>query len=204
MADSGFIIEVDASDVAALCAVMKASMTQANFDKAINRAVKRTAKGVKRIVSKDVPQNYKVTSGQVGKTVFSPQYSGSGGSISCAIPIRGERGKLGRAGLFKNVRGGAHGWNVHPYNVRAEIVRGRYTTMSAQGGVAPFRNLSAVGLNGLAFTRKGKSRLPIKPIVGIAVPQMPLNLSEPSVQQDIADRLYREVEHECLYFMGRK
>ena len=57
--------------------------------------------------------------------------------------------------------------------------------MSSYGGMPPFRNVPS-SLHGLTFTRSGKPRLPIEAVMGIAIPQMPLNRAEPAVQKDIA------------------
>ena len=41
----------------------------------------------------------------------------------------------------------------------------------------------------------------IAPVKGIAIPQMPLNRSEPDVQKDIMDYMEKRTEHEFMQLM---
>ena len=71
--------------------------------------------------------------------------------------------------------------------------------MNNIGGQPPFRNYSAPSLNRVAFTREGQRRLPIRSVMGIAIPQMPVNRSEEDVQQDFRLFLEERIEHEFAY-----
>ena len=72
--------------------------------------------------------------------------------------------------------------------------------MHGYGGQPPFRNIGS-SLGGLTFTREGQSRLPIRPVMGIGIPDMPLNRSEPVVQKDIKDYLERQIEQRFMAFL---
>ena len=136
--------------------------------------------------------------------------SGLGGNLCCVIHVRGKR--LGIGTGFK-ATGGASGWNnvrtskgrkrIKKYKIRAKIVTSGVSTlpdhMSSYGGQPPFRNTAAkkAGFSKNVWTRAGKSRLPVMRVVGIAVPQMPLNRSKTDVQDDIATYMQARVRQEC-------
>ena len=67
--------------------------------------------------------------------------------------------------------------------------------MGSYGGEPPFRNLGSK-LGKKTFTRAGKARLPIMKVVGIAIPQMPMNRSEDDVQEDIKIYMQKRIEYE--------
>lgn len=101
--------------------------------------------------------------------------------------------------------------------------------MSSYGGQPPFRNLGSgtytrtytlksgqkikkrvkkkqpnqdtmrKGTGSIVWTRAGKSRLPIMPVSGIAVPQMPLNRSRPIVE----DRICSLAENRAIHHFSR-
>ena len=195
---TGIYLHVDTSDAADLIETVKALHTHRNFELLMYRAFKRTGDRVKTIMSTDLPQEYHVKAGEVRSAVGSPRTTfGGGAAVSCSIPIDGTRHSIG--GQF-SASGGAHGWNVTAgkrYKIKAKIVKGQSSTlptaMKSYGGEPPFRNLS---WSKVAFTRKGKNRFPIMRVVGIAIPQMPMNRSEPDVQNDIMETLMKRIEHE--------
>ena len=68
--------------------------------------------------------------------------------------------------------------------------------MENVGGKPPFRNLAAKEkLHDAAFTRKSKARLPIKPVQGIAIPQMPLNKSRDKIEKAVDKILINRMDH---------
>ena len=68
--------------------------------------------------------------------------------------------------------------------------------MKNQGGQPPFMS------GGVAFTRKTAARLPIVRVVGLAVPQMPLNRSAEETQDQILDLTARRLEHNFYFMLG--
>ncbi len=198
---AGYFLEIDTSDVERLCQSFKSQMSKANFARMMHRIVQRTGTHVGVVLSKDIPKQYAVKAMQVRRAVGKPVMSGGGADTACSIPVRGARGRIG--GMFR-ATGGAPGWKVRPYQVKAKIVKGGVSVIpqKAMGGVAPFRNTIAPRLNNLAFTRQGKDRFPISAISGIAIPQMPMNRSKADVEKDIADFMYKQAEHEIQYRIG--
>lgn len=208
MAGNGIYLDVDISDAKAKIEALRAVHTEREMNQLLYRAFKRTGSHVKTILKRQLPQDYEVTPTWVGSQVGSAQTTigGGGMGVSCVIPIDGARGSIG--GRFK-ASGGAHGWNAtrrKRYKINAKIVKGQTSTlpseMSHQGGNPPFRNLGS-SLGGAAFTRTGKDRLPIARVVGLGVPQMPLNRSKEDVQEDIMETLMDRLEREHAYLISR-
>lgn len=192
-------LEVDASELQGKMQRLAAVCTPEQFERTMAGIFRRTGGHVRRILKSDLPHQYVIKAGEVGKAVGNAKISGG---TSCIIPVRGPRRVLGPKGF--SVSGGAHGWNSlrRKYRVKAKIVTAGASTLPANagsyGGQPPFRNLSAPSLNGITFTRSGKSRFPIRKMEGIAIPQMPMNRSEPEVQRDILDYMEKRIEHEFM------
>lgn len=208
MAGNAIYLDIDISDARSKIEALRAVHTEHEMKQLLYRAFKRTGGHVKTILRRELPQDYEVTPGWVGSQVGSPRTSigGGGFGVSCSIPIDGHRGTIG--GRFR-ASGGAHGWNAtrgRRYKINARIVKGQTSqmpdTMSHQGGNPPFRNLGS-SLGGATFTRTGEDRLPIARVVGLGVPQMPLNRSKDDVQEDIMDTLMKRLEHEHAYLISR-
>ena len=181
-------------------------LTPEQMNKAMYRAFQRTGSHVKTILRKDIPPKYEVRAGDVGAAVKRPHTTLSGGlgGASCVIPVVGPKRRIGAD--FK-ASGGAHGWNSRrrKYRVKSKIVKGQQSTLPANagsyGGQPPFRNLGSK-LMPQTFTRTSKKRLPIEKIVGIAIPQMPLNRSEGAVQADIKSYVSARIEHEVQHLIA--
>ncbi len=199
---------IDTSDTARLCKTMKAVMNEAEYKKALNRIVKNTAKDVRKFVTEDVRKQYAVREKDIKAAFCPPKYSETTGELNCVIPIRGARGKISKnsKGMFVKATGGAKGWAIRPYKVGTKIVVGHNTVLPNQTKHPTFINTSTKGkapkLNTLAFARESSERLPIRPVVGIAIPQMPVNRAAKDVENDIADRMFREAEHQFMWYMG--
>ena len=191
-------VNIDASDCIAKLSMLQAACKQERFDRALYRIYSRTGKHVKRILKEDLPKQYQVTPGMVGKTVGDVSIAGMG----CTIPVRDSRGSIG--GRY-GASGGAHGWNSlrRKYKVKARIVKGGASILpgTVMAGYPPFRNLGS-SLGGLTFSRTSKKRGPILKVSGIAIPQMPMNRSEGDVQEDIKEFLMAQIEHEFMNVMA--
>lgn len=160
---------------------------------------RRTGGHVRKVLKQDLPKEYQIRPGEVGSAVSNAKVvSGGLGGTGCIIPVRGTRRSIGEG--FK-ASGGAHGWNSlkRKYRVKSRIVVSAQSVlpvkMSTYGDQPPFRNLGS-RLGKLTFTRKGKDRLPIVKVEGIAIPQMPMNRSQSDVQKDILDYMEKRIEHE--------
>ncbi len=207
-------ITIDTSDVNALMRRLRTIHSEENMKKLMERAIRRTGSKVKTIVKKDVPKKYHITSAQVGKDIKTMQMGNAAQGPACTIPIIGVRHIIG--GKTFRASGGRHGWNGikagKRYKIKTQIIKGQTvslpTEMKDLGGNPPFRNLSAKRLSSATFTRAAGAgfppkNTPIRRVVGIATPQMPLNRSEAEVQEDIVTFLAQRMEHEHAYIMAK-
>lgn len=191
-------IYIDASDLKDKIDKLQANMKPEQFNNAMHGIFNRTGSHVKTILRKDIPVYYHAKAGDISSAVKGAKVTGGGLGCGCIIPIVGTRGSVG--GRY-SASGGAHGWNsLHrKYRVKARVVKAGVSTMpqhmpGSYGGNPPFRNFSAPGLNGVAFTRKTKERFPIMKVQSMTVPQMPQHRAEPDVQRDIKTFLERQMD----------
>lgn len=196
MAGKQIYLEVDASDMNEKVMRLQAVMKPEAFEKAMYGVFKRTGGHVKTILKKDIPPKYNVKPGEVGSTVQPPVVALGGGGVGCSIPVVGPRKPIGGRGGFP-AHGSKKGWlavQSGHYDVTADIYRGQRSTLPARlpqyGGNPPFRNIPSK-LGGSTRTRAAgvgfpPNNYPIPKVMGIAIPQMPLNRAEPAVQKDIA------------------
>lgn len=56
---------------------------------------------------------------------------------------------------------------------------------------------------GIAFTRRTQNRLPIVKVVGLGVPQMPLNRSSDDVQDALLQFIGNRLEHNFWFMFGK-
>ena len=200
-------LEIDASDLNDEINRLKAVMTPERFERAMAGIYRRTGGHVRKILKQDLPQDYNIRAGEVGAAVKGAKMSMGAGGAGCSIPVEGPRRHIGGGGRGFPAFGHRRGWASlkGPYKITAIIYRGARSTlpshMGSYGGKPPFRNIPSK-LGGLTFTRMGQPRLPIKPVVDIAIPQMPMNRSEPSVQEDIKTYMYNRMEHEFQRIIG--
>lgn len=213
----GSMLYIDVTQVTQTMEKLRVCMSKPKFDEMLRRTFNDAGKKVKTILRQEVPEDYEVTAGWVGKHVgFPVPFSGAGG-IGVKVPLDGVRGSIG--GTF-HASGGYHRYShatrVHMADgtvrsrkahwrnarVRAAIVKGNTSTMPMhmrhQGGNPPFM------VGGVAFTRKTNSRFPIVRVVGLAMPQMPINRSEGDVQKEIADYTMKRLAHHFSYLISTK
>ena len=201
----GVYLEIDASELDSEIQRLRSVMTPQQFDRAMYRIFQRTGGHVRQILKSDIPKEYHAKAGEIAAAVKNAKVTGGGMGVGCSIPVVGAKKTIG--GGF-GASGGAHGWNSlrRRYRVKARIVKSGQSTlpqnMSSYGGQPPFRNLGS-SLGGLTFTRVGKSRFPIKKVVGIAIPQMPMNRSQEEVQKDIVNYMRKRIEHEFMRLLAR-
>lgn len=193
-----FTITIDGKDCVDKLTMMAAACKPERFERAMYRIYSRTGKHVKTILKDDLPHEYVISPSKVGKAVGDVTIVGWG----CTIPVKDSRGDIG--GQY-SASGGAHGWNSlkRKYNVKARIVRAGQSTLPGKvmAGYPPFRNLGS-SLGKLTFARSSKERGPLLKVVGIAIPQMPMNRSEAEVQEDIKKFLMAQIEREFMNVMA--
>ncbi len=203
-------IEIDASDLKDTINRLKAVTTQEKVEQTMYRVFSRTGAHVRKVVKTEVRKEYEIPAGVVQADIKNARMTSGGlGGVGCIIPIQGSRKTIGQT--YK-ASGGAHGWAVarrnRKYRVKAKIVKSGQSTLperaASYGGFPPFRNFDAPKLNGLAFTRETKARLPIRKIEGIAVPQMAATRSRPEIQKEILNYMEKRTEHELMRLMKVK
>lgn len=190
MANPSIYLEVDASDLNREIDRLRSVMTQEQFTRAMYGIFQRTGSHVRTILKKDLPIEYNIKSPEVGQAVKNAKVSLGGSGAGCSIPVVAARRHIG-GGHGYTARGYRRGWaslKSGPYPIKVHVYRGSWGTLpshlASYGGQPGFRNVPSK-LHGIAFTRKGKARLPIEKVMGIAIPQMPMNRAQPEVQADI-------------------
>lgn len=208
-------MDVDISDAQKKIAALRAVHTPQEMNKILKRALGRTGRQVKGIVSTEVPKKYNIKKRVVAQDIGYPRTSGQAGAdISCCIPITGVRHIIG--GKTFPARGGRHGWKGIKagvrYKITTQIIKGKYSvlpeSMDRQGNNPPFRNLGAKRLNNATYTRAAGAGFPPdnKPlgrVTGLAVPQMPMNLAKDEVQDRIRETLQKRLEAEHRYIISK-
>lgn len=201
---------IDVSDVVQTMEKLSLIMRQDNFQEMMRRTFVDAGRKVKTIIRQEVPKEYQVTAGWAGKHVGSMQLQ----SLGVVIPLKGARGSDG--GTFKatggqyavkastvhmkdgTVRSRKASWRSR--KIKVGLVRGTMSqlpaTMDHQGGQPPFMR------GGVVFTRKTKKRYPIVSVVGLGLPQMPINRSEESVQKQISEYTMKRLEHHFYQLFG--
>ena len=191
-------IYIDISDLMQTIEKIQRVMSPPVFDNMLRSTFKETGNKVKTIIRTEVPQDYEVTAAWAGSQVGSPRMGGGPG-ISVTVPISGARGSIG--GRFKASGGRGRPKKGKRSKITAKIVKGQSSTLPAtmdhQGGQPPFM------VGGVAFTRKyaGQSH-PIVHVVGLGVPQMPINRSESDVQNAIKKVVETRLEHNFARLFG--
>lgn len=188
----GATLHVDISDLEDTIDEMRKIMTVDRFEEMLRRTFNDAGKKVRTIMRKEVPKEYMVTAAWVGSKVGWPQRD-TRRRIGVIIPIKGERGTIG--GRFKKSFAKGRPKKGQKRPIYASIVREKKSKMPEtfphQGYQPGF-----IGPNGVMFTRKYPDRrLPIVRVVGLGVPQMPINRSEEDVQGEIHKVIENRLPH---------
>lgn len=206
------VIKVDVSQAMSVCHTLYKHLDPKKFEECLAITVKDTGnRAVKKIIKQEVPAVYEVTPSWVGSKVSRAKFSGGGGSVSCIIPIKGERGTLG--GIFPAGGGGLRKGRAKDNRrmkklkrkgsggVTATILKGKASTLPGalknQGGNPPFRLP-----NGAVMTRTKNQPYPIARVVGRAVPQMVDKHFESRIQEPINDYMIKRMDQVVQWKMG--
>ena len=189
----GAYLKVDMSDVERLLDQLRGVMTREMFERLMYRTFGEVGRRSKTIISRAVRQEYAAQDGWIRQNILRYQLTMGGEfPVTCKIPLRGAKGVIGPR--FK-ASGGRRGRAL-----TATILRGKRSrlpsVMSHQGGQPPFMS------GGVAFTRRGASRLPIVRVVGLGVPQMPLNRSAEETADKILELTGNRLEHNFNFMLG--
>lgn len=189
----GAYLDVDMSDVSRLIDDLRGIMKRDQFERLIYRTFGEVGRRSKTIISRAVRQEYVAPDNWVQSQIGRYQLTMGGiMPVTCKIPLKGAKGVIGKQFPASGGRRGRP--------LMASIVRGARSRLPAvmqnQGGQPPFMS------GGVAFTRKTAARLPIVRVVGLAVPQMPLNRSAEETQDQILDLTARRLEHNFYFMLG--
>ena len=186
----GAYMSVDLGDLARVIDLLRGVMTREQFERLMYRTFNEVGRRSKTLISRAVRQDYVAQDGWIRSQIMRPQLS-MGGGVQCRIPINGAKGVIGPR--FP-ASGGRRG------RITASIVRaGRSrlpAVMANQGGNPPFMS------GGVAFTRRTEARLPIVRVVGLGVPQMPLNRSEDETRRLLLEYTGQRLEHNFMFMFG--
>lgn len=189
----GAYLEIDASDLQAKINLLRGILAPESFNRLMLRTFNEVGKKSRTLIAKEVYKDYDVTQEWVKAQIkgFELKNGGFGGGVTCVIPISSHKGTIG--GRFK--------LSGRKRAITSKIVRTGLSHIPArlhhQGGNAPF-----VGPNGVVFTRRSKSRLPIVRVVGLGVPQMPLNRSEDKTADALLEYAMARLVHNFGYMLS--
>ena len=205
----GAIVNLDVSEAVATMNKLATVLAPNKAHELFRRTLTDAGKQVKKFAKEDIPHEYWLKPDYIGSAVKFPQMVGTD---SCKVPIILDRGTIG--GTFA-ASGGAYKVNattVHMKDgttrqrkkhirtraIKAKIVKSGISILpdrmpSWQGGQPPF--MMKKGGKGVVMTRSGAARFPIHSVVGIAVPQPPLNRSEDEMSKHIEDYMLKRLEH---------
>jgi len=192
----GVDLKIDTSEAVAIADMLSDRLSGEQLDRLMYRTLNETAKKVRTETKRVVVQDYAVTQAWVAAGIKNPKMGGGGGRWSCIIPMDSKRGVIGQTFSAsgghldrRSLRGGRR----VPLKLRAQILRGKRSElpdkMAHQGGNPPFM------AGGVAFTRTTGNRLPIARVVGLGVPQMPINKSLPKVEAAIVKYMTERLVH---------
>lgn len=203
-------IEIDSSEVKREVDRLRNVTTPKQFESAMAGVMRRTGSHVKKILRDDIPQQYNVKPAEVSRAVKRANVTVGGGGAGCVVPVVDSRKHIGGGGRgYRAYSPYVYGWRAVSYghySISAQIYRGARSALPfnmPQTGFPPFRNMPKSKLGSLAAVRTGekqkndpkKKKDAIDIVMGPAIPQMPLNKSEPDVQRDIMFYLKGRVEH---------
>lgn len=222
MAAKNPYLNIDMSDVYEKLNQMKQVVGEKNAAKILYWTVKDSAGHIRAKLSPILQKEYQSKAmtirRSIGKAIMT-------GEMSCVIPIENTRNIIGGkdfpldGSTTRVVKGNATrrkkaleaGKKPKPgkkYKIRAKILKKGVSTMpdvmpgagrSSYGDQPPFlmpvKSKSGPTGKHIVMTRKGKAKLPIISVVGIGVPQMPLNRSRAAVEDDIAEYAMERLVH---------
>lgn len=180
-------LQIDASDFYKKVEYCRQFMSKGNFTKLINRTFNEIGHRLPTPIAREIQKEYVVTQAWVKGSMGAPQI----GNMEIRVPIGSSKGSIG--GRFP-ARGRKSG------RVSANIVRAGVSVlprrMTHQGGNPPFMN------GGICMTRRTAARQPTVSVVGLAVPQMPLNRAAGGVQDAILDIAEKRLMHNISFMFG--
>lgn len=180
-----YSIHIDASKALQTLSEVQKLLSPNKCRELLRYTLTDVGRATKSIVGDTVVEDYVVTKSWASDKVGFPQVGGGSG-LTVTVPVRGARGVIGPLYPIAGTSGGKKNRRV-----KANIVRSGVSTlpkkMDHQGGNPPF-----IG-KGMVFTRKTSKRYPIVRVVGLGVPQMPLNRSKEKIENKIVSEMEKSV-----------
>lgn len=192
---------IDVSDLSRKMQQMQSVFDEETFKKILLHTIRDTSRKVKTISKRRIREDYQIGSMRILRSFGSPKIT-TGAEISCLIPIKNVRGTIASSGgAYKALKRGPGakilkaGNSILPHSKSSERIHFYIPSGRLAGHVFVRHN------DGKRWTGKrpnGKWRLrkgSISHGVGIGVPQMPMNRSEPEIQRDILEYMGKRLEH---------
>ncbi|MBQ8507206.1 MAG: hypothetical protein IJ466_07255 [Clostridia bacterium] len=212
-------LDIDMSDLDELIRDMRSLHTPENFKKLMVRALRRTGSQVRTMTDREIRKEYDIKKAYVMADMGNPKIDSA--NVSCIIPIEGKRGIHGLQFKVSKPRGRPTAGRRH--KIATHIVKGKSEllpdVMKNQGGNPPFiahesekkkklpgydpKKDKGAQLDGFVLTRKTSKRTPIVKVVGIGIPQMPMNEAKDAIQDRTIEILKKRIEHEHDVLMRR-
>lgn len=202
------MFSIDTSDAQYKIEQVRNALSEKNFKTVMRRVLQRAPGGVRAVLKKEIPKEYKAMPMWVSRQVGGAKMTNAA-DASCVIPVDGARGWLkinSGQGVFQTKPTKK---NSRRYKLNAQIVKGKMSelpTKVEKDGKGNIRGAHFMVFsdkyNGRVFARMSARRTDIRPAVGIGVPQMPTNRAEEKVQERIGDMLLKRVEQEYRNMMS--
>jgi len=208
----GRILVVDVSEAVETMNKLATIMAPDKAHELFRRTLVEAGRKVRPVAKQIFPENYVMKSGYVGAAVKNMKIMGTD---EVRVPITNDRGTIGTAGTTYYATGGAYkvqATTVHMKDgttrkrkehirtraIKAKIVKSGMSVLpdrmpSWQGGQPPF--MMRNGSDKVVMTRSGPSRFPIHRVVGLAVPQPPINRSQEKFEKEIQTYMMQRLEH---------
>lgn len=198
----GAYLYLDLSEVEQTFNDLKAGLSEDQAKRLLRRTLTEGARKVKTILKTEIPQEYEMPPSVIDPAVKRWKQASDG--IGAVIPIKDHRHSIGGRYAVTTGHRGRPKKGVK-YKLKAKIVKGTVSTLPDtlphQGGNPPFRPKHSK----MVFTRKYKNKaLPIMRVVGLGVPQMPVNRSLEAVQDEIRSYILGRLEHNYRFMFGLK
>lgn len=184
---------LDISDLQRKIDELKDNMTVDAFHLLMKRSIVDASKHAKVTVAKEAYKDYAVTQRWIKSNIYSPRISENfAGGVQAVIPISGHRGSIG--GTFKMGK-----WKRNK-QLKAKILRSGMSTLPER---FPHQgNNKGFVIDGIAYTRSDRNKR--VRVVGVSVPQMPLNKSRQAIEESVLDYMGKRMEHYFMRYMQGK
>lgn len=197
------ILVIDTKQVARLLDIMQNTLGSEWRNKSIYWALRRTAVTVKSEISKEIRKKYNAKARDIKKSITGEKIISKGPDTRLYLDLEAVRGKLGlnykatpsaaaiaRQSTAKKFR--SYG------RVKARILVEKASRFPPDTFV-----IRSGKLAGKYMTRVNGNRAVIRPAVGIAIPQMPLNRAAAGIQQKALETLEKRLMHEFEWSLGQ-